>query len=211
MSEWADKFENQYKPFLNVNVSAKKRGLVTGLYQRALGFEIIQNELLKIKNNNFNIIETGSTRKPNNWKDGNSGVLFADFVKHHSGFVRSVDINQTAVDAANSFIDSIYHLAECSDSVTWLQRQPDLDQVDLFYLDSYDVEWHNDQPSAEHHLKEFLSIEPFLKPGVIVAIDDNSRLLESNARTGKGRRVFEYLEQKGIHPLHDDYQIIYKL
>lgn len=211
MSEWADRFENQYKPFLNVNVSAKKRGLVASLYQRAAGFEIILNELLKIRNTGFKIIETGSTRKPNNWKDGNSGVLFADFVKHHRGSVRSVDINQTAVDAANAFIDPVYHRAECSDSVAWLQRQPDLAQVDLFYLDSYDVEWHNDQPSAEHHLREFLVIEPHLKPGVIVAIDDNSRLLEANARTGKGRRIFEYLEQKGIYPIYDDYQIIYKL
>jgi len=54
-------------------------------------------------------------------------------------------------------------------------------------------------------------IEPFLKPGVIVAIDDNSRLIETNLRTGKGRKIFEYLEQKGIYPIHDDYQIIYKL
>jgi hypothetical protein len=211
MSEWTERFENQYKPFLNVNVSAKKRGLVASLYQRATGFEIILTELLKIRNTGFKIIETGSTRKPNNWKDGNSGVLFADFVKHHRGSVRSVDINQAAVDAANAFIDPVYHLAECSDSVTWLQQQADLNQVDLFYLDSYDVDWHNDQPSAEHHLREFLVIEPHLKPGVIVAIDDNSRLLEHNARTGKGRRIVEYLEQKGIHPLYDDYQIIYKL
>ena len=83
--------------------------------------------------------------------------------------------------------------------------------MDLFYLDSYDVKWHNDHPSAEHHLQEFLVIEPHLKPGVIVALDDNSRLIETNARTGKGRRVVEYLEQKGIQPIYDDYQIIYKL
>ena len=211
MRPWIERFENQYKPFLNINVSSHKRGLVTGLYQRAAGFEIMLHELLKIKNNDFKIIETGSTREPNNWKDGNSGVLFADFVKHHGGSVRSVDINQNAVDAANAFIDSNYHRAECSDSVAWLQQQPDLDQVDLFYLDSYDVKWHDDQPSAAHHLQEFLVIEPFLKPGVIVAIDDNSRLIETNGRTGKGRKIFEYLEQKGIHPIHDYYQIIYKL
>jgi hypothetical protein len=94
--------------------------------------------------------------------------------------------------------------------VSWLAAQANLDQVDLFYLDSWDVKWNNDQDSAEHHLKEFLAIEPHLKPGAVVAIDDNARFLNNNGRTGKGRRIVEYLEAKNIQPIYDAYQIIYK-
>ena len=46
--------------------------------------------------------------------------------------------------------------------------------------------------------------------GDIVAIDDNTVWLETNKRAGKGRLIFEYLADKNIFPLHDDYQIIYK-
>ena len=75
-------------------------------------------------------------------------------------------------------------------------------------MDSYDVEWSDDEPSATHHLNEFLVIEPFLK-NTVVAIDDNS-FLTSGKRTGKGRKIFEYLEKKSILPVYDEYQIIYK-
>ena len=128
----------------------------------------------------------------------------------HGGFVRSVDINQGAVDIANQFVDQRYYKSFCSDSVEWLANLTDLNTVDLFYLDSWDVRWHDDRDSAEHHLKEFLAIEPHLKSGAIVAIDDNSRLLDSGRRTGKGRCIVEYLESKSILPIYDKYQIIYK-
>jgi hypothetical protein len=95
--------------------------------------------------------------------------------------------------------------------VQWLEQQTDLAQVDLFYLDSYDVKWNNDSASAEHHLREFQTIEPRIQPGTVVAIDDNARFLNNGARTGKGRRIVEYLEFKGIQPLYDAYQIIYQL
>ena len=43
-----------------------------------------------------------------------------------------------------------------------------------------------------------------------VAIDDNSKFIENNKRTGKGRMIYEYLESKKIFPVYDKYQIIYK-
>jgi len=210
MTNWSNTFKTNYKPFLNIHPSKRYRGILRPLYQRANGFEIIFNELLKNKNQEFYIIETGSTRKPGNWKDGNSGVVFSDFVSHHGGYVNSVDIDMRAVNAANEFIDSKYHHATCSDSVEFLQKLEDKSKIDLFYLDSYDVTWEDDLPSAEHHLKEFKVIEPFLRNGTIVAIDDNTVWLETNKRAGKGRLIFEYLADKNIFPLHDDYQIIYK-
>jgi hypothetical protein len=207
---WLTTYQKQYAELLNRGASGKKRGLVEGLYKRKEGFQLIFELMFKEKSNNFSIIETGTVRNPNNWKDGNSGFLFSEMVKLHDGFVRSVDIDQTAVDTANQFIDQQYYRSYCSDSVTWLDSLTDTNTVDLFYLDSYDVSWDNDTPSAEHHLKEFLAIEPHLKSGCIVAIDDNSRLLTNNQRTGKGRLIVEYLEAKSILPLYDAYQIIYK-
>jgi hypothetical protein len=206
---WIEYYNQHYVPNLDLNSSGEKRGLSRNIYNRASGYRLIFEQLLEFKQTDFNIIETGSTRKPNNWKDGNSGGIFADFVSRTGGFVRSVDIDAEAVTAANEHIDSQYHLATCSDSVAWLNNLTDLDQVDLFYLDSRDVKWVDDRGSAEHHLKEFLAIEPHLNRDCVVAIDDNS-FLANGQRTGKGRVIYQYLESKGILPIYDNYQIIYR-
>lgn len=192
------------------NSSGAKRGLIEGHCQRGPGFEIMFKLLLNQKSQNFKIIETGTLRNPGNWKDGQSAKLFTEFVDWSGGSVRSVDIDPLAVNTANQIINSKNFTSYCSDSVHFLQQQTDLDQVDLFYLDSWDVKWENDTASAEHHLREFQVIEPYLKPGAIVAIDDNSRLLADNRRTGKGRLIVEYLENKNIKPIYDAYQIIYQ-
>ena len=207
---WLKNFEEQYGSLLDVKSSSSKKGLIEGLYKRKKGFITIFNLLFQQKKENFYIIETGTVRKPNNWKDGNSGFLFTEMVKTYGGFVKSVDINQTAVDIANNFIDQKFYKSYCSDSVAWLNSLNDLNIVDMFYLDSYDVKWPDDSLSAAHHLKEFQTIEKHLKSGCIVAIDDNSKFLETNKRTGKGRMIVEYLESKGIYPIYDAYQIIYK-
>jgi len=208
MNEWMHTFQTEYKPKLAINASGVKRGLLKDIYNRSHGFQIIFDELSTLKSTDYQIIETGTVRNPNNWKDGNSGFLFAELVKMHGGFVRSVDIDQSAVNTANNFIDNRYYRSFCSDSVSWLASLSDLNSVNLFYLDSYDVDWTNDDPSAQHHLKEFKAIEPYLS-NCIVAIDDNA-FLSNGQRTGKGRAIYQYLAEKNIFPLYDEYQIIYK-
>ena len=211
---WLPQYNTQYRPLLVEAGCGKKfsdkRGLVEGLYQRAEGFDIIFELLDNLHQQEYHIVETGTLRNPGNWKDGQSAVLFTEFVNTESGSVRSVDIDPVAVAAAQAAIKNECFSVTCSDSVTWLKSLTDLNKVDLFYLDSWDVKWNNDHNSAEHHLQEFLAIEPYLKTGAIVAIDDNSRFLDTNRRTGKGRRIAEYLEAKSIVPIYDAYQIIYK-
>jgi hypothetical protein len=211
---WMQQYKNQYRPLLveagRSDKFSNKRGLVNGLYQRALGFDIMFDSLEQLNQTEYHIIETGTLRNHGNWKDGQSALLFTEFVKHYAGTVRSVDIDQAAVDCANSALKEDYFCSYCSDSVSWLQQQTDLSKVDLFYLDSWDVKWNDDRASADHHLKEFLAIEPYLKSGAIVAIDDNSRFLSNTQRTGKGRRIVEYLQTKNKNPIYDAYQIIYK-
>jgi len=45
---------------------------------------------------------------------------------------------------------------------------------------------------------------------VIVAVDDNSRWVNNNRRTGKGRAIDEHLETQGHFPMFDEYQIIFQ-
>lgn len=207
---WLNYYQENFKPFLNVPTSAAKRGLAEGMFCRADGFELMFKLLLDQRQNNFKIIETGTIRRVDNWKDGQSARLFTEMVDYCGGSVRSVDIDEEACMLARQLLPSKNFTAVCSDSVDFLKAQSDLNEVDLFYLDSWNVKWANDGPSADHHLKEFLAIEPFLKSGAVVAIDDNCRRLADNSRTGKGRRIVEYLGAKGIQPVYDQYQIIYQ-
>jgi len=207
---WMDIFRTEYQPLLDRGASGAKRGLIEGLYQRGEGFEIMFQKLLAQNKQRYEIIETGTLRNPGQWKDGQSARLFTEFVDHHGGRVRSVDIDPAACDAARHSITSTRFQVYCSDSVQWLGDLTDLDRVDLFYLDSWDVKWQDDRASAEHHLREFIAIEPHIRPGCLVAIDDNSRFQHSQQRTGKGRMIQEYLETHNKHPIYDRYQIIYQ-
>jgi len=207
---WLKHYRDTYYDLLNPQVSGAKRGLTEGLYQRAHGFNLVFAHLESLNQSEYHIIETGTMRNPGNWKDGQSARLFTEFVDYHGGSVRSVDIDPAAVDSARNSIQSDRFESTCLDSVLYLATQLDLDSVDLFYLDSYDVKWDNDHASAAHHLIEFQIIEPHLKSGAMVVIDNNSRFLNNNQRTGKGHYIADYLEAKGIKPLYDAYQIIYR-
>ena len=207
---WQQQWQNEFRPRLDSPVSGAKRGLQEGLGLRADGFALMFDLLLRKSKSHYEIVETGTCRNPGNWKDGQSAVLFSAFVDSHGGRVRSVDIDPAAVERARTYVVSDRFTVTCSDSVGYLAAQADLHAVDLFYLDSYDVKWHDDSASAEHHLREFQTIEPFLQPGTIVAIDDNARFHDSDRRTGKGRRIVEYLDSKNKQPIYDHYQIIYQ-
>lgn len=210
MLNWLDNFDQQYRDLLSPRSSGAKRGLVEGHIHRYTGFRLMFELLLRQRPTGHGIIETGTLRNPGNWKDGQSARLFTEFADSHGGWVASVDIDPEACAAARQSISSSTFTVDCSDSVSWLQSRRDLDRVDLFYLDSWDVKWEDDSASAQHHLKEFMMIEPWLHPGCVVAIDDNSRFSHNQVRTGKGRMIVEYLEAKKILPIYDQYQIIYQ-
>jgi len=210
MNTWLDHYRRIYYPLLNIQFDGVRGVLADGIYNRAVGFDVIFRLLLNQKQSNFSIVETGTLRTPGNWMDGQSAKLFSEFVDLYSGQMRSVDIDSTACEAARNTITSTNFSVVNSDSVTWLETLTDLAQVDLFYLDSYDVDWNDDTDSADHHLKEFRVIEPHIKSGAVVAIDDNSRWVNNNRRTGKGRAIVEYLETQGHLPIYDEYQIIFQ-
>ena len=103
---WLDYYRDNYYDLLNPQVSGAKRGLIEGLYQRADGFNLVFAYLESITQAEYHIIETGTMRNPGNWKDGQSARLFTEFVDHHDGSVRSVDIDPDAVSAARGAITS---------------------------------------------------------------------------------------------------------
>jgi predicted O-methyltransferase YrrM len=207
---WLDHYRKTYYPLLNPDPSENAGILQTGMYKRDVGFDIAFRLLLNQRQQDFSIIETGTLRNPGQWKDGQSAWLFTEFVMYHGGTVRSVDIDSEACKNASVALPVAQFSVACADSVYWLTQQTDLEAVDLFYLDSWDVVWENDTDSAQHHLIEFLAIEPYLKSGAVVVIDDNSRWCHSYQRTGKGRAVLEYLESKNHLPIYDEYQIIWQ-
>ena len=200
------KFDAEFYPHLNGTPSPKKQASYPNIFQRADAFRLIFSSLELMKKTSYNIVETGTTRKIGNWNDGQSSYLFQEFLKEHSGNLKSVDINSENCNTAKTILDSTICNVYCDDSVNFLSTI-DSAKVDLFFLDSYDVDWNNCDLSAAHHLKEFKTIENNLKPGTIIAIDDNTYI--HGDRTGKGRDIFDYLQNKNILPIYDKYMIIY--
>ena len=64
-----------------------------------------------------------------------------------------------------------------SDSVEYLSsmNKADIKELDVVYLDSYDVDLNNPEPSENHGYNEFRSIEKYLKSGCLIAIDDTPK------------------------------------
>lgn len=199
-----DTYAEYYEKKLNPR--SKKLAIFKDLYQRAEGYRLVFEELEKLNVKNYKFLETGVLRNLGQWKDGQSTFLFQEFLKHHSGTISSVDLDPEACNIARTKLDPTYCKIYCDDSVNFL-KNINKDNVNLYHLDSYDVDFKNDTPSAEHHLKEFKAIEPFVK-GSLVLIDDNSYF--NNQRSGKGSLIYKYLADKNIYPMYDKYQILYK-
>lgn len=208
MTDFSVIFDQQYRDLCNPpNRKAAKYKLDHDLFQRGDGFALIWRRLLDLKKDQYNIVETGVLRRPGNWIDGQSTFLFQEFLRLHGGHIQCVDINLENCASARAVLDARIVSVTCSDSLDFLPRVPDI-TVDLWHLDSWDVKWHNDQRSAQHHLQEFQLIESRLHAGALVMIDDNAH--RQGQRVGKGRRVYEYLADKNIFPIYDHYQIIYQ-
>lgn len=167
------------------------------------------------------IIETGCARPPHkDW--GNEDVSFKDegfstrifdaFINQHGGELHSVDINPDNVEYARTQVSDQVQV-HCSDSVEFLwQANLNLTienhYVDLLYLDSFDYEPSDPWPSAAHHMKELAAIISRLRPGSLVAVDDN--FIVNGQRQGKGAYVYDFMTSIGKPMLHDGYQLIWR-
>lgn len=166
------------------------------LSKRANAFDIITSKLEEL-NRPVIIVETGCSRYADSWYgDGNSTVVWDNFVNSFGGNVYSVDIDPIATTHAKMLV-SEKTIIETSDSVEWL-RTLNL-KADLLYLDSYDIDWNNPNPSMKHHAKELNASLHLISPGSVVAVDDN---LEN---VGKGSIVESVAIALGWTPIVDEY------
>jgi hypothetical protein len=158
----------------------------------------------------------------------NSTYLFDQYIRKYGGKFWSVDINKGLVDAHQGNMCSGTTLV-CDDSVnflkSWVQNNSEKN-VDVIYLDSYDLDWYNPQPSAIHGLNEYLALLPVLKKDTLLLIDDtpaNPYWLDTrgtlyndmikyysmnNCLPGKGQYVLDVT--KNADTLLHNYQILYK-
>jgi hypothetical protein len=178
-------------------------------------------EILEAANKSaYTIVETGCARSVDNWRgDGQSTILFDRFVNHRDGSVLTVDINQEACGWLRGKVSSKVSVT-CLDSVSFLRQLARYDQlnIDLLYLDSFDLDWQNPHPSALHHLHELCAIMPRLASGSLVVVDDSPRnvamaqfkgkqkVVRDHGVAGKGGYVAEFFSKIGCTPVIEGYQ-----
>lgn len=204
-----DYFDNELKPHLGARA-----------HTFTMAFEYLDQF-----DHPLTIIETGCMRDPGNLAgDGCSTRLFDKYAEFRPGTtVRSVDIDPKATELCKSNVSSRVHV-HTGDSVAYLRSLADgedgpVPQVDLLYLDSYDVDFENAFPSAFHHIKELVAAAPMIHRDTLVMVDDSPsstigylqedgavRLLSPMNVGGKGKFVADYAQHVGASMIFQSYQ-----
>ena len=165
----------------------------------------------------INILETGSAAHGTK-----SSVLFACYVKIFGGKFDTVDTNPE-IKSYYSFLESDNISFHTENSLNYINNLDDeiIKRLDLVYLDSFDLDIDNPDPSQEHGLNEFLLLDKKLKKDAILSIDDTpiSYELFGNYKSnkfdfipGKGRLVLNYLDKNPnqYEVLYHNYSIVLK-
>ena len=173
----------------------------------ALIFELLDQKVEK----DFLIVETGCMRRDHGnlafGDDGASTYIFDDFINYYDGEVLSVDICKENVEYANDLTSHKTNV-HCQDSVDFLWNLPKK-QIDFLYLDSYDIEKENPHPSQLHHVKEMCAVIDKLGKGSIVCIDDHDAFFTGDGKIAKGTYVKDFMDDIGMTPIHEGYQIVW--
>jgi hypothetical protein len=157
----------------------------------------------------------------------NSTYLFNEYVRKYGGFFWSVDINQELVNQHQGNMCPATQLI-CDDSVHFFKNWSSSHIVaNVIYLDSYDLDFYNPTPSAEHGLAEYKSLKPVIKKDTLMLIDDtpvNPYWLDSrgqiyhdmtsyymkNNKTMPGKGMLVLNEITNANMLLHNYQVLYK-
>ena len=208
-------------------------------------FDSISSKL-EVRKNSFNqifkyldnmpdpiiIVETGCLRIKNNYSDGQSTLLFDKYTQFRgkSSKVYTVDIDANATKVCSQNVSDNVSITT-GDSVKYLNNLSkefikNNTNVALFYLDSFDCDWKSPEQSAQHHLKELVSIKKILNEQTLVVVDDSpiiGYLQQSKVKkdtlelikpglvpgptiSGKGGLVHEYAVHTGAKILFSNYQ-----
>tara|TARA_Y100000389_G_scaffold196897_1_gene230547 strand:- start:892 stop:1632 length:741 start_codon:yes stop_codon:yes gene_type:complete len=160
--------------------------------------EMFEYILKHFAGSSLNILETGSAAHGTK-----SSMLFASYVKIFGGKFDTVDTNPEIKNFYN-FIDSPIATFHTDDSVNFIENLDDeiVATLDLIFLDSYDLDLENPEPSQQHGLKEFMLLNKKIKKGTIISIDDTpddfnkfsySKSNIFNFIPGKGKLVLDYI------------------
>ena len=178
------------------------------------------------------IVETGCLRITNNFLDGQSTLLFDKYTQFRgkSSKVYTVDIDANATKVCSENVSENVSITT-GDSVKYLNNLSKEfiktnTNVALFYLDSFDCDWKSPEQSAQHHLKELVSIKKILNEQTLVVVDDSPiigylqqskfkkdtlelikpGLVPGPTISGKGGLVHEYAVHTGAKILFSNYQ-----
>ena len=179
------------------------------------------------------IVETGCLRIKDNYSgDGQSTLLFDKYTQFRgkNSKVYTVDIDANATKVCSENVSDNVSITT-SDSVKYLNNLSKEfiktnTNVALFYLDSFDCNWKSPEQSAQHHLKELVSIKKILNNQTLVVVDDSpiiGYLQQSKVKkdtlehikpglvpgptiSGKGGLVHEYAVHTGAKILFSNYQ-----
>jgi len=170
------------------------------------------------------IVETGTSA----WGT-DSTRLWASYVTSFGGRLLSVDIRSEPRDTLGNLGPNIELYV--NDSVNFMKYfgQYEIKQIDLLYLDSFDIDWEDPYPAMQHGLQEFQSSEKFIGRGTIVVIDDtpnslswipeNAHKISKEIRSklgvlpGKGALVFANIisQPSKYQLLFHDYNLVFKV
>ena len=157
-----------------------------------------------------------------------STYLFNEVVRKYGGRFWSVDNDPELVAAHQGNMcpgtklihnDSVAFFKEWTSTSTYTS-------ADIIYLDSYDLDFYNPEPSAKHGLAEYMALKPAIKKDTLLLIDDtpmNPYWLDTRGSTyydmldyygmfgimpGKGMYVLDVVNNadKLIH----NYQVLYR-
>ena len=166
-------------------------------------FDVIFGELEKLNLEKYYICETGCIRSLTqfDWQ-GNFTVLANNFLEFHEGIIYTCNIDS---DAINLCKDLSKTKASLMDSILFLSTLNEINEVNLFYLDSMDIDKHNPVPSMKHHYDEFLTLIKNRTHGnFYLIIDDN---ISDNIQ--KGYYINKLMTKLNIMPLLHSYQTMY--
>jgi hypothetical protein len=156
-----------------------------------------------------------------------STYLFNEYVKKYGGFFWSVDIDKSLVETHKGNMCPATQLI-CDDSVSFFTEwSKQHDVANVIYLDSYDLDFYNPVPSANHGLAEYNSLMPVIKKNTLLLIDDtpiNPYWLDSrdklyrdmcgyytnNNNTLPGKGMYVLNEITNANKLMHMYQVLYK-
>lgn len=113
-----------------------------------------------------NIVGTGTSA----WGT-ESTRLWDKYVTHYGGSFQSVDIRSEPSRRLKGQIGKRSRLV-VSDSIDFLNNDLPDEHIDVFFLDSWDVDWFNPLDSAMHGFNEFQAIVHRLENGSILFVDD---------------------------------------